>query len=54
MSLMVTLTLTDLQIDYVDGVTEVDRKSLPPGGQETNLDLGALGNRRAHMNIARV
>ena len=46
--------LTDLQIDYVDGVFEVDEKSLPPGGKETKLDPGALGNWRAHMNIARM
>ena len=46
--------LTDLQIDYVDGVTEVDNKTLPPGGKEVNLNTGALGNWRAHMNIARM
>lgn len=46
--------LTDLQIDYVDGVIEVDQRSLPPGGKEVNLDSGDLGNWRAHMNIARM
>ena len=46
--------LTDLRIDYVDGVKEVDNKTLPPGGKEVNLDLGVLGNWRAHMNIARM
>lgn len=46
--------LTDLQVDYVDGVTEVDNKTLPPGGKEVNLDSGCLGNWRAHMNIARL
>lgn len=50
----VAAALTDLQIDYVDGVTEVDRNSLPPGGKEMNLDTGGLGNWRAHMNIARM
>ncbi len=45
--------LTGLQVEYVDGVTEVDRKYLPPGGKETDLDPGGLGNWRAHMNIAR-
>lgn len=44
--------LTDLSIDCVEGVTEVDKKSLPPGGKEVNL--GGLGNWRAHMNIARM
>ena len=46
--------LTDLQIDYIDGVTELDKKTLPPGGKEANLASGALGNWRAHMNIARM
>ena len=46
--------LTDLQVDYIDGVTGVDRESLPPGGIDTNLDPGGLGNWRAHMNIARM
>lgn len=45
--------LTDLQLDFVDGVTEVDEKSLPPGGKETNLPAGGLGAWRAQMNIAR-
>jgi len=46
--------LTDLRIDYVDGVTGVDEKSLPPGGKEANLDPRNLGSWRAHMNIARM
>lgn len=46
--------LTDLRIDYVDGVTGVDKISLPPGGKEVKLDSGGLGNWRAHMNIARM
>ena len=46
--------LTDLRVEYVDGVTEVDKKSLPPGGTEVNLESGGLGNWRAHMNIARM
>ena len=46
--------LTDLQIDYVDGVSEVDNRTLPPGGREVNLHSGGLGNWRAHMNIARM
>ena len=44
--------LTDLRIDYVDGVSEIDNRTLPPSGKEVNLDPGALGNWRAHMNIA--
>ena len=46
--------LTDLQIHYVDGVTEVDNKTLPSGGKEVKLESGGLGNWRAHMNIARL
>ena len=46
--------LTDLQIEYVDGVNNVDNRTLPPGGKKSNLALGPLGNWRAHMNIARM
>lgn len=46
--------LIDLRIDYIDGVTEVDNKTLPPGGKEVKLDSGGLGNWRAPMNIARM
>ena len=53
-SMSLAAALTDLRVEYVDGVTEVDKKSLPPGGTEVNLDSGALGNWRAHMNIARM
>ena len=53
-SMSLAAALTDLRIDYVDGVIEVDKKSLPPGGKEVNLDSGGLGNWRAHMNIARM
>ncbi|KAK7544540.1 uncharacterized protein J3D65DRAFT_581827 [Phyllosticta citribraziliensis] len=45
---------TGLQIEYVDGVTEVEEKALPPGGAEVHLNKGGLGNWRAHMNIARM
>ncbi|KAK0337605.1 hypothetical protein LTR91_005065 [Friedmanniomyces endolithicus] len=43
---------TGLQIDYVDGVTEVDTRTLPPGG-DPNARLGVLGSWRAHLNIMR-
>ena len=45
--------LTDLRVEYIDGVTEVDEKSLPPGGKEVNLKSGGLGAWRAHLNVAR-
>ena len=53
-SMSLAAALTDLRVEHVDGVTEVDKKSLPPGGTEVNLDSGGLGNWRAHMNIARM
>ena len=45
--------LTGLQIEYVDGVTVVDNRTLPVGGKELKLHAGGLGNWRAHMNVAR-
>ena len=53
-SMYLAAALTELHIEYVNGVTEVDPKSLPPGGNEANLDPGHLGNWRAHMNVARM
>jgi hypothetical protein len=44
---------TGLQVEYVDGVTKVEERSLPPGGLEVKLEQPHLGNWRAHMNIAR-
>jgi len=46
--------LTDLRIDYTDGVIGVDEKSLPPCGKEVNLKPGNLGSWRAHMNVAKM
>lgn len=43
---------TGLQIDYADGVREVDSKTLPPGG-DPNAHIGVLGSWRAHLNIMR-
>jgi GR25 family glycosyltransferase involved in LPS biosynthesis len=42
-----------LQIEYVDGVTNVSRDYLPPGGTEKHLHDGGLGAWRAHMNALR-
>jgi len=49
-SMSLAAALTDLRIDYVDGVIGVDEESLPPGGKEAEN----LGSWRAHMNIARM
>ncbi|KAK0291926.1 hypothetical protein LTR91_003629 [Friedmanniomyces endolithicus] len=43
---------TGMQIDYIDGVTEVDTRTLPPGG-DPNAGLGVLGSWRAHLNVMR-
>lgn len=53
-SISLAAALTDLRIDYIDGVKDVDNKTLPPGGKEANFPPGVLGNWRAHMNIARM
>ena len=42
---------TGLEVEFVDGVTEVASKALPPN--DTELSQPALGAWRAHMNIAR-
>ncbi|KAK5703850.1 hypothetical protein LTR97_002863 [Elasticomyces elasticus] len=45
--------LTDLHVEYVDGVTEVDRRTLPPGGNP-KAKIGVLGSWRAHLNVMRM
>jgi hypothetical protein len=44
---------TGLQVEYVDGVTKVEEKALPPGGSEAELEQAHLGSWRAHMNVVR-
>lgn len=46
--------LSGLQIEYIDGVTEVDDEALPPGGKESNLGKGMLGSWRAHLNAVKM
>nr|POE75491.1 hypothetical protein CFP56_53603 [Quercus suber] len=46
--------LTGLQIEYVDGVTDVASKTLPPGWKEVGLSQAYLGSLRAHLNVARI
>jgi hypothetical protein len=45
--------LTGLSIEYVDGVTSVDNKTLPPGGVERGLNKGSIFGWRAHTNVLR-
>ena len=45
---------TGLDIEYVDGVTGVENKTLPPGGIEVGINAGSLGSWRAHLNAIRL
>ena len=45
---------TGLDIEYMDGVTNVANKTLPPGGVEVGMNAGSLGNWRAHLNVIRL
>jgi hypothetical protein len=51
--MVLAAAFTGLQVEYVDGVTKVEEKVLPPGGSDTKLEQVHLGNWRAHMNVAR-
>jgi hypothetical protein len=42
-----------LEIEYIDGVTSVENKTLPPGGVEKGLNNGSIYGWRAHMNVMR-
>ena len=42
-----------LQVEYIDGVTDVDEKTIPPHDDDFDMHGGGLGAWRAHMNIAR-
>ncbi|PPJ53105.1 hypothetical protein CBER1_11674 [Cercospora berteroae] len=45
--------LTGLNVDFVEAVSHVAEKALPPGGKETNLNSGGAGAWRSHMNVIR-
>lgn len=45
---------TGLKIEYVDGVTDVEAKTLPPGGLERPPNAGSVRAWRAHMNVMRL
>ncbi|GIZ40252.1 hypothetical protein CKM354_000360000 [Cercospora kikuchii] len=53
MSLAAALTPGGLRLDYVDGVTNVSRKALPPGGDNPKHKSGMIGAWRAHINVLR-
>ena len=51
-SLSLAAAFSDLKVTYVDGVTHVDDKALPPGEGGT-MKMTEKGNWRAHMNVLR-
>ena len=51
-SMSLAAAVSGLQIEYLGGVTDVDRKYLPPGGKSPND--GSLAAYRAHMNALRM
>ena len=44
---------SNLQVEFVDGVTHVDEKALPPGAKDRNMRDPVIGAWRAHMNALR-
>jgi hypothetical protein len=46
--------LTGLSVEYVDGVSSVENRTLPPGGVERQLNQGSIFGWRAHMNVLRM
>jgi hypothetical protein len=47
-------SMSDLRVEYVDGVSSVDNRTLPPGGIERKLSQGSIFGWRAHMNVLRM
>lgn len=45
---------TGLDIEYVDGVTEVNKGALPPHDEKFKLSDKSYGSWRAHMNALRL
>jgi hypothetical protein len=52
-SMSLAAALTGLQIEYIYGVTDVNRDYLPPGANEDGPVKGSLKAWRAHMNVLR-
>jgi hypothetical protein len=52
-SMSLAAAYTGLEIEYVDGVTDVENKTLPPGGLEGGPNAGSIRAWRAHMNLMR-
>jgi hypothetical protein len=52
-SMSLAAAYTGLEIEYVDGVTHVENKTLPPGGLDGGFNAGGVQAWRAHMNAMR-
>jgi hypothetical protein len=52
-SMSLAAAYSGLDIEYVDGVTALSDKVLPPGGSERGLNNGSLYAWRTHMNALR-
>jgi hypothetical protein len=53
-SMALASAFSGLQIEYIDGVTEVDEKTMPPRPENFKLEKGAYNSWRAHMNALRL
>ena len=53
-SISLAVALTDLRLEYLDGVSSVDNRTLPPGGIERELSQGSIFSWRAHINVLRM
>jgi hypothetical protein len=53
-SMSLAAAYTGLEIEYVDGVTHVENKTLPPGGLDGGFNAGSIQAWRAHMNVMRL
>lgn len=46
--------LTGIDVQYVDGITAVENKTLPPDGNERQLSREGIYSWRAHSNVLRM
>lgn len=52
-SMSLAAAFSGIEVEYIDGVTEVADEALPPGGKEKNFQDSVVGAWRAHMNAVR-
>ena len=53
-SMALAAALTGIDVEFVDGITSVENKTLPPGGKERQLNREGIYNWRAHSNVLRM